>query len=181
MTGHASFVTFDTAIGVCGVAWTARGICGFQLPESTAAATRSGLERRFATTVEVAMAAAPEQIRDLVSRVRSLLDGQPVDFANVELDLDDVAEFARKVYTLARRIPPGSTRTYGEIATELGDPAAARAVGRALGQNPCPIIVPCHRVLAAQNRAGGFSAHGGVHTKLRLLELERGGVPFVLT
>jgi len=181
MTAETSFATFDTAIGVCGVAWTARGIRAFQLPEADAAATRSRLQERFAAAVEIAEPAAPDEIRDLLSNVRRLLDGEPVDFGNIELDLAGVADFARKVYSLTRRIPPGSTRTYGDIAAEIGDPTAARAVGRALGQNPCPVIVPCHRVLAAQNRAGGFSAHGGVDTKLKLLELERSRIPFALT
>jgi len=181
MQGSTNFVIFDTTFGICGVAWTVRGVCGFQLPESTSAATRSRLQRRFAAAVEVEEAAVPDQIRDLLSDVRSLLDGETVDFATVELDTADVEEFAQRVYTLTRRIPPGSTRTYGDIATELGDRLAARAVGRALGQNPYPIIVPCHRVLAAQNRAGGFSAHGGVDTKLKLLEIERSRIPFALT
>jgi methylated-DNA-[protein]-cysteine S-methyltransferase len=181
MQGATSLVIFATTIGVCGVAWTAGGVRGFQLPESSSAATRSRLERRFASAVQVEEAAAPQQIRDLLADVRRLLDGETVDFAHVELDTADVEEFARRVYTLTRRIPPGSTRTYGDIATELGDRLAARAVGRALAQNPYPIIVPCHRVLAAQNRAGGFSAHGGVDTKLKLLEIERSRVPFALS
>ena len=175
----ASFVTFDTLIGVCGIAWTPRGVCGFQLPEASPDLTRARLRRRFAATTDAVV--PPDSVRKVIDDVRRLLEGELVDFVDVELDPDGIAEFAQRVYALTRRIPPGSTRTYGELAIELGDPRAARAVGRALGQNPYPVIVPCHRVLAAQHRAGGFSAPGGVTTKLRLLEIERSRTPFNLT
>ena len=92
-----------------------------------------------------------------------------------------MSEFDTAVYRVARDIPPGETLTYGEIAERLDDPGAARAVGQALGANPIPIIIPCHRVLAAGGRAGGFSAPGGVATKLELLEIERRRTPFTLT
>ena len=179
MSNPAGLVTFDTPIGVCGIAWTPRGVCGFQLPEASAELTRARLQRRFGATTDPVV--PPDWISRIVTDVQRLLEGEPVDFVDVEVDSDGIAEFAQRVYALTRRIPPGSTRTYGEIATELGDPTAARAVGRALGENPYPVIVPCHRVLAAQNRAGGFSAHGGVTTKLRLLDIERSRIPFDLT
>ena len=102
----------------------------------------------------------------------ALLAGEPSDLSAAPLDLDGVPAFHRRVYDLARRIPPGETLTYGEIAGRLGDPSQARAVGQALGANPIPILVPCHRVFAANGRMGGFSAPGGVSTKLRLLEIE---------
>ena len=92
-----------------------------------------------------------------------------------------MSEFDSAVYRVARTIPPGETLTYGEIARRLDEPGAARAVGQALGANPIPVIIPCHRVLAAGDRAGGFSAPGGVITKLKLLEIERRNVPFALT
>jgi methylated-DNA-[protein]-cysteine S-methyltransferase len=179
VSSPASFATFDTRIGMCGIAWTPRGICGFQLPEASAEITRVRLQRRFAATTDSVV--PPDFIRKIIADVQRLLAGEPVDFVDVELEPDGIAEFAQRVYALTRRIPAGSTRTYGELATELGDPTAARAVGRALAQNPYPVIVPCHRVLAAQDRAGGFSAPGGVTTKLRLLELERSRTPFDLT
>jgi methylated-DNA-[protein]-cysteine S-methyltransferase len=103
----------------------------------------------------------------------ALLDGGDDDLTDVKLDLAGVEDFDRRVYAVARAIPPGATRTYGDIAAELGDLAAARAVGQALGRNPVPIVVPCHRVLAAGGRLGGFSARGGTATKLRMLDIER--------
>jgi methylated-DNA-[protein]-cysteine S-methyltransferase len=174
----SGFALFDTVLGGCGIAWSEQGVCGVQLPESSAAATRARLLRRLGTAAE----ASPTQpIRAAIAGIQALLRGEPRDLADVLLDSTQIADFAQRVYVVTRRIAPGSTRTYGEIATELGDASAARAVGRALGDNPYPLIVPCHRVLAAQNRAGGFSAYGGVTTKLRLLEIERRRIPFALT
>ena len=92
---------------------------------------------------------------------------------DVALDLREIPAFHRRVYDIARHIPPGATLSYGEVAQRLGEPGAARAVGQALGRNPFPIVVPCHRVLAAHARSGGFSAPGGVATKLKLLMIER--------
>ncbi len=109
-----------------------------------------------------------------------LLAGERTDLTRIALDMADVPEFHSAVYGVARTIPPGETLTYGEVAARLGDPGAARAVGQALGQNPFAIVVPCHRVLAANGRSGGFSAAGGVATKLRILSIERartGGEP----
>jgi methylated-DNA-[protein]-cysteine S-methyltransferase len=174
----AAFTLFDTEIGICGIAWSGRGVAGVQLPESTAAATRARLRRRFPSAVETPPTPA---IEAAIRGVIALLAGEASDLQGLELDLRGVPEFAAAVYRVARAIPAGETRTYGEIAAQLGDPARARDVGQALGANPIPIIVPCHRVLAAGNRAGGFSARGGVRTKLRLLEIERRRIPFELT
>lgn len=110
----------------------------------------------------------------------ALLSGEPIDLADVVLDMDGVPEFHQRVYGVTRRIPPGETRTYGEIATALGEPGAARAVGQALGRNPFPIVVPCHRVLAAGGKAGGFSAPGGTRTKMKILDIEGASVPRTL-
>jgi methylated-DNA-[protein]-cysteine S-methyltransferase len=159
---------FDTAIGRCGVAWGARGIVGVQLPEP-AGAERARLLRRFPDAVEVP---PPPVVQQAVERIAALLGGESPDLDSITLDMSTVAEFDRFVYEATRRIPRGTTRTYGEIAAEIGDPGAARAVGQALGRNPFPVIVPCHRVLAAEGRPGGFSAHGGVATKLRMLAIE---------
>ena len=159
---------FDTALGRCGVAWTELGIVGVQLPEP-AGAERARLLRRFPGAVETS---PPTDIQQAVRGIVALLHGESPDLDTIALDMRAVAEFDRCVLVATRRIPRGATRTYGEIAAELGDPAAARAVGQALGRNPFPIIVPCHRVLAAAGRAGGFSAHGGVATKLRILAIE---------
>jgi methylated-DNA-[protein]-cysteine S-methyltransferase len=177
MTATA-FSLFDTEIGSCGIAWSERGVAGVQLPEASAATTRARLKRRFPSAAE---AAPTPSIEAAIRGVLALLAGEASDLQQVELDLSDVPEFDAAVYRVARSIPPGESLTYGEIAEKLGSPALARDVGQALGANPIPIIVPCHRVLAAGNRAGGFSARGGVRTKLRLLEIERRRIPFELT
>jgi methylated-DNA-[protein]-cysteine S-methyltransferase len=159
---------FETPIGRCGVAWGPRGIVGVQLPEPTGA-ERARLLRRFPDAVE---GVPPAPIAEAIARIVTHLEGGSPDLDAIELDMTGVQEFDRRVYEIARAIPRGGTRTYGEVAAELGDPGAARAVGQALGRNPFPIIVPCHRVLAAAGRPGGFSAHGGVPMKLRLLAIE---------
>jgi methylated-DNA-[protein]-cysteine S-methyltransferase len=159
---------FDTALGRCGVAWGERGIVGVQLPEP-AGAERARLLRRFPDAVETT---PPPGVQRAAAGIASLLRGESPDLDAVALDMSLVAEFDRCVFEATRRIPRGATRTYGEIAAEIGDPGAARAVGQALGRNPFPVIIPCHRVLAAAGRPGGFSAHGGVATKLRMLAIE---------
>jgi len=163
------FAIFDTAIGACGIAWSDSGVVAVQLPERNEAATRARLARRCAGAAE---SPAPPDVRRAVDAIVSLLEGESTDLSFVPLDLDGVPGFHCRVYEVARTIPAGRTLSYGEIATRLGDPGAARAVGQALGRNPVPIIVPCHRVLAAGGRTGGFSARGGTNTKLTLLAIE---------
>jgi methylated-DNA-[protein]-cysteine S-methyltransferase len=160
---------FQTAIGPCGIAWGERGICGVQLPEITETATRSRLGR---THPDASVEAPPPDVKVAISRITGLLAGEPDDLRDVDVDLSGVPEFNQRVYDVARGVGPGHTTTYGEIATTLGAPLAAREVGQALGRNPVPLIVPCHRVLAAGGKVGGFSAQGGVTTKLRLLDIE---------
>ena len=171
------FTLFDTAVGACALVWGERGLVGVLLPEADTATTRAKARRRYPGARE---AAPPPAVQQVIARMRGLLDGGRDDLEDIALDLSAIAPFERRVYAVARAIHPGHTRTYGEVATELGDPLLARAVGQALGANPFPIIVPCHRVLAAGSRSGGFSAPGGTRTKLRLLEIERaplGGTP----
>ncbi|NEX93859.1 methylated-DNA--[protein]-cysteine S-methyltransferase [Caulobacter sp. 17J65-9] len=163
------YTLFDTAVGRCGLAWSEAGVAAVSLPEGDDAATRARLLKRCPAAQEQA---PPPQIARAVEQVVALLEGQPIDFSDVPLDLEAATPFERRVYDLALRIPPGETRTYGAIARELGEPGAAQAVGRALGANPIPIIVPCHRVLGADGKAGGFSAPGGVSTKARMLTIE---------
>lgn len=163
------FTLFDTRYGQCGIAWGARGIVGVQLPEADAAATRARMRKRFPLLRE---GAPPPDVRAAMARITHLLTGGIDDLADVGLDWHGVSQFQRRVYELARRIPPGETRTYGDMAVQLGDKGLARAVGQALGLNPFAPVVPCHRVLAAGGKPGGFSAHGGAHVKLRMLAVE---------
>jgi O-6-methylguanine DNA methyltransferase len=163
------FALFDTAIGRCAVVWGNGGIVGVQLPEGRERATRARVTKRFPDARERAPSPTIKRaIRDIVA----LLDGKNVDLCGVALDMDGVPDFHRRVYDAARRIPPGSTLSYGELAKRAGAPGAARAVGQALGRNPFAVVVPCHRVLAVGGKLGGFSANGGTATKTRMLEIE---------
>lgn len=164
-----AFTIFDTAIGRCALVWRGGLVVGATLPEASEAELRVSLERRFCGSSE---ADPPPFVQVAVEAVARLLSGKAEDFGGVELETGELRDFDRSVLEAARRIPCGETRTYGEIASALGKPGAARAVGRALGRNPIPIIIPCHRVLAASGRSGGFSAPGGTSTKLRILEIE---------
>jgi O-6-methylguanine DNA methyltransferase len=165
----ARIALFETAIGTCGVAWGPGGIVGVQLPEREASETRRRLLRRFPDAREMA---PPPDVQQAMDGIAALLRGEATDLASVALDMEQVPPFNRRVYEVARTIPPGATLTYGEIATRLGDRLLARDVGQALSQNPFAIVVPCHRVVAAGGKTGGFSARGGVKTKLRMLAIE---------
>jgi methylated-DNA-[protein]-cysteine S-methyltransferase len=163
------FAIFDTPIGACGIAWSPRGIAGVQLPEGDHDATRARMRRRFPDWAE---GEPPAEVVPAIAGIRGLLGGEPLDLAQIVLDMDGVNEFHQRVYAIARRIACGHTRSYGDIAAELGDRGLARAVGQALGLNPFAPVVPCHRVLAAGGKWGGFSAHGGAAAKLRMLAIE---------
>jgi methylated-DNA-[protein]-cysteine S-methyltransferase len=164
-----AFALFDTALGTAGIAWSDRGIVRTFLPEPSVQAARLRLGRRLPDARE---AAPPDHVRQLIDDVVRLLSGDRVSLEWVSIDDAAVPELDRRVYAAARTIPPGSTRTYGDVARLLGDATLARRVGEALGRNPFPIIVPCHRVLAAGGRTGGFSARGGTETKMQLLRIE---------
>jgi methylated-DNA-[protein]-cysteine S-methyltransferase len=170
MADATHFAWFKTPIGDCGIAWGEAGVCGLMLPGASRERTLASLRRRHARACEGAPTVA---IAEAITAVQSLLSGQRTALDFIVLDLSGVPDFHRRVYEAARRIEAGRTCTYGDLAEELGEPGAARAVGQALGANPFAIIVPCHRVLAAGGASGGFSAPGGVDTKLRLLEIER--------
>lgn len=165
----ASFSLFDTTVGACALVWGANGLVGVLLPKGSVAATRARAQRRFVGAQE---AEAPADMRQVMARIVGLLGGVADPLQDIALDTSAVPAFNQRVYELARGILPGQTLSYGEVAARLGDPLLARAVGQALGANPFPIIVPCHRVLAAGGKSGGFSAPGGARTKLRLLEIE---------
>jgi methylated-DNA-[protein]-cysteine S-methyltransferase len=160
---------FDTAVGPCGIAWGPRGVTAVSFPERDVAKTQARLQQKCP---QAKAAEPPPDIRRAISDIVALLDGEKRDLAHVTVDDSAIPEFNRRVYALARGIPPGQTRSYGEIAKALGDPLLARDVGQALGQNPIPIVIPCHRVLAASGKSGGFSAPGGVTTKMRILTIE---------
>jgi methylated-DNA-[protein]-cysteine S-methyltransferase len=166
--------SFATSVGCCGIAWSETGVVGLWLPRDDGTLPAATVRRRWAQAQE---AAAPPRLAGQVAQIVALLagDARPM-LDDVVLDLSHVAEFDRAVYAAARTIRPGSTCSYGELAARLGDAGQARAVGQALGRNPFPIVVPCHRVLAAHGKAGGFSAPGGVIAKHRLLQIE-GALP----
>jgi methylated-DNA-[protein]-cysteine S-methyltransferase len=161
-----AFCLFDTAVGRCGIAWSGVGVTRFQWPEANDAATRARLVRKDVESEP------PPAIQSVIERVRSLFTGGMDDLSDVPVDLEGRPEFHRRVWEAILKIPPGRTTTYGELARSLGDPGAAQAVGQALGRNPIPVIIPCHRVLGANGWRGGFTAPGGVDTKTRLLLLE---------
>lgn len=163
------FKLFDTPVGVCGIAWGARGVLAVQLPEVRETETRARLLERFPDARELP---PTREVELALNGIGALLRGEASDLSSVALDMEHVPPFHRRVYEAARAIPPGATLTYGELAGRLGAPGSARAVGQALGRNPFAIVVPCHRVVAAGGRLGGFSARGGVATKLRLLSIE---------
>ena len=172
MTASA-YALFDTAIGACAVAWGERGILAAQLPEMSRRAARRRMRRRFPGAGEQT---PPPAVARAIEAIVGLLDGEARELGDIMLDFEGVGAFERRVYEIARAIGPGQTLTYGEIAARAGEPNGARAVGQAMGRNPFPIIVPCHRVLGADGKLGGFSAHGGAATKARLLSIERARV-----
>jgi methylated-DNA-[protein]-cysteine S-methyltransferase len=163
------FTLFDTAIGRCAIAWSARGVAGAQLPDSSEEKTRARMRRRFPGAQETA---PPADVLRAIDEMAALLGGERRDLSAIALDMDGIGPFERSVYEVARAIPAGSVMTYGEIARRVGDPLAAREVGQALGRNPFPIVVPCHRVIGAGDKTGGFSAPGGTRTKRRMLAIE---------
>ena len=179
-----AFATFDTAIGLCGIAWNVPEhpgevavVAGFQLPEATPAKTVARIARRAGVT---SPSEPPAAMARIIARVQAHVNGETQDFRDVPVDLSELDDFPRAVLEVLREIPAGKTGTYGELAKRLNQPSAAQAVGKALGRNPIPLIIPCHRILAAGGKTGGFSAHGGWVTKSKLLAVEgaqTGGLP----
>ncbi len=160
---------FETVIGWAGLAWSEDGLVGAHLPERDREVVRKSILRRVPGAIE---AEPTPEVATLIEGVRALMRGEKPDLSQARIDFTRVPEFNAKVYEITRRIPAGETLTYGEIAVKLGDRLLARDVGAALGKNPWPIIVPCHRVTAAGGKLGGFTARGGAETKLKLLEIE---------
>jgi methylated-DNA-[protein]-cysteine S-methyltransferase len=166
---------FETAIGRCGVAWNERGLCAVQLPEKDAAATGQRLAKKAGGS---SAAEPPPHVQAVIGDIQNYLGGAKVDFSTVAVDLSGIDDFRRRIYQALRGIGFGRTTTYSELARSIGatDWEGARDVGLAMGSNRIPIVIPCHRVLAAGNKLGGFSAYGGTKTKEKLLALE--GVRF---
>jgi methylated-DNA-[protein]-cysteine S-methyltransferase len=169
VTETVEYALFDTPFGRCGVAWTGDAIVGTQLPEARVDDTRRRLEDRFPGATG---GTPPAAIREAIDRMVESLRGEADDLVDVPLDLGALPRFQRKVLEVVRTIPAGETVSYGEVAAAAGSPGAARAVGQALGRNPFPIAIPCHRVLAAGGRLGGFTADGGVAVKAAMLAAE---------
>jgi methylated-DNA-[protein]-cysteine S-methyltransferase len=167
--GAIAYAFFDTPLGRCAVAWGPRGIVALHLPETRESAARARVLRRFPEATE---GVPTPDVRQVQAAVVALLRGETDDLSAIPLDMTGVPDFHARVYEAARAIPPGGTSSYGEVAAKAGSPGAARAVGQALGRNPFAIIVPCHRVLAAGGKVGGFSAQGGPTTKIKLLSIE---------
>lgn len=178
---HAAYCLFETPLGSCGIAWRDRGqsarppaVTFLQLPEATANMTESRIARISGAPRS---SVPPPPIAQVIERVREHLQGHAQDLRDIAVDLNGADPFARQVYEAAREIPSGQTRTYGELARALGQPTEAQAVGQALGRNPIALIIPCHRIVAAGGKPGGFSAHGGRATKARLLAIEGATAP----
>ena len=163
------FALFESKIGRCGIAWASDGVVAVALPEARDAATRARLLERCPEATEQP---PPRSIARVIKNVERLLRGGSVSFDDLALQMEGLPPFHRRVYEAVRAIPAGTTLSYGEVAARLGSPGSARAVGQALRRNPFPIVVPCHRVLAAGGKLGGFTADGGLDTKVRMLALE---------
>ena len=167
---------FDTSIGRCAIAWRDETVTAFQLPERTDSETIARLLAKLDGPTLVSTEGCdpdrPPLIQQGIDGVIALLDGEPIDLSFIEIDLEQVSQFERAVYAVTRAIGPGQSVTYGQVATAIGEPGAAQAVGKALGANPIPVIVPCHRVLGADGKLTGFSANGGIETKRRMLLIE---------
>ncbi|MET7770803.1 methylated-DNA--[protein]-cysteine S-methyltransferase [Nocardia sp. NPDC005366] len=167
---------FDTVIGPCAIAWSGDTVFRFALPDTDPAALRAHITRALTGTGgdgTVREAEPVGAIAEAVGGIRAHLAGELDDLRWIPLDTSAIPDFHRRVYDVTRAIDPGHTLSYGQVADRVGAPGAAQAVGRALGRNPIPLIIPCHRVLAADNALHGFSAPGGITTKQRLLEIER--------
>jgi methylated-DNA-[protein]-cysteine S-methyltransferase len=164
------YLLFETAAGFCGIAWNDAGIVRFQLPGRSADATRRLLLRRLP---EAEPGEPTPDVARAVAAAKRYFEGEETDFSGFALDLADQDAFFRRIYEATRKVGWGRTTTYGALAKELGaEPQAARDVGQAMAANPIPLFIPCHRVLAAGGKVGGFSAPGGSAAKLRMLELE---------
>jgi methylated-DNA-[protein]-cysteine S-methyltransferase len=170
-TGHA---VFETALGFVGIAWSDNGLTRLCLPERN----RAGVERRLSrfepeASPQQASDARQEWVAGLIGAITAYAaGGGEADFSAVPVDLSGIDDFRLAIYDAARRLKFGEVTTYGELAARAGHPGLARETGAALGANPVPLVIPCHRILAAGGKIGGFSAPGGSAAKERMLALE---------
>ncbi|MGI9616421.1 MAG: methylated-DNA--[protein]-cysteine S-methyltransferase [Acidimicrobiales bacterium] len=176
-TRRSGVALFDTAIGRCGIAWRDDSVVGVQIPESSDEETLRRLRAKRADASggpdDATTGSPPPAIVSAIEGMRALLDGEQIDLNFVDVDFGQAPSFEAEVWEATRAIQPGASLTYGEIAMRIGRPGGAQAVGKALGANPCPIVVPCHRVIGADGQLVGFSANGGTETKRRMLLIER--------
>ena len=170
MSGH---LVFETELGFVALAWSEHGLRHLALPQAERRQVEAAAARWRDAGPAVAEGEAPPFVGAAIALIRAYASGAVVDFTALPLDLGGVDPFRRAIYAAALRLGHGETATYGELSTRAGFLDKARETGQALGRNPLPLVVPCHRVLAAGNRPGGFSAPGGVATKLRLLDHEQ--------
>ncbi len=164
-----SYAIFDTEVGRCALLWRGEMLTGVLLPAENDDAMRAAICRRAADAEE---APPPAFVEAAIAKIRKLCLGEAVDFADAPLDRSTIEPLANRIYDILLRTPFGATTTYGAIAEELGDKNLSRAVGAAMGANPFPIIIPCHRVTGAGGKMGGFTAPGGTGTKKKLLDIE---------
>ncbi|RWD63408.1 MAG: methylated-DNA--[protein]-cysteine S-methyltransferase [Mesorhizobium sp.] len=164
--GHA---VLETVIGFLGVAWSEKGLIRLCLPERS----REAVERRLFRHGGVSSATGqPQWVVELIASIKAYAAGEDIDFSGVPVDLDGVDDFRLAIYDAARKLGFGETTTYGELAKRAGHSGLARETGAALGANPVPLVIPCHRILAAGGKIGGFSAPGGSATKEKMLAME---------
>jgi methylated-DNA-[protein]-cysteine S-methyltransferase len=163
-SGHA---VIDTAMGFIGLAWNEAGLTRLCLPEKSSQA----IERRLSAHGS-AQAGAPPWVAKLIASIRAYAAGENVEFSDVPVDLAGIDDFRLAIYAEARKLTFGETTTYGELAKRAGHAGLARETGAALGANPVPLVIPCHRIVAAGGKIGGFSAPGGSTTKEKMLAME---------
>ncbi len=168
--GKFNACVFETAIGFCGLVWSADYVVSVVLPEERKSLLRKRLDETQAQLY--ALNEVPKWIKKTIESLQKHLAGTPQDFSKIPVQFEKRTNFQQKIYQLVRKIPSGKVMTYKEIGIKLGMPGASRAIGTAMGRNPVPLIIPCHRVVASGGRPGGFTAHGGLHTKAKLLKIE---------
>ena len=162
------YTVFSTVIGDCGIAWNEAGVTAFRLPS-----VDGSLRPDDFPAADRIQAEPATWVQPIITQVQAHLSGQPADFSEVRFDFARASSFQQAVYRAALEVKSGMTQTYGWLAKAIGQPiSASRAVGTALGQNPWPLLVPCHRFVSSDGKMTGFSAPGGIQTKLRLLSIE---------